>query len=152
MQIKNGAPPPPQTMAHKPRIVMPKSHKYKEKLSIHLPHGHVGIIANGYSRPLPYGLLVGLGRLGSPGDGAGLLTGSPTGFFLGGEYIAKECSQYHTNEFVCIICLRRIRSMRVNTLDGVGVFLKLSVVVRATAFTFSVETAHQAWQVGQAMP
>ena len=24
--------------------------------------------------------------------------------------------------------------------------------VRATAFTFSVETAHQAWQVGQAMP
>ena len=23
---------------------------------------------------------------------------------------------------------------------------------RATAFTFSVETAHQAWQVGQAMP
>ena len=60
-------------MAHKPRIVMPKSHKYKEKLSIHLPHGHVGIIANGYSRPLPYGLLVGLGRLGSPGDGAGLL-------------------------------------------------------------------------------
>ena len=57
MQIKNGAPPPPQTMAHKPRIVMPKSHKYKEKLSIHLPHGHVGIIANGYSRPLPYGLL-----------------------------------------------------------------------------------------------
>ena len=44
-------------MVHKPRIVMPKSHKYKEKLSIHLPHGHVGIIANGYSRPLPYGLL-----------------------------------------------------------------------------------------------
>ena len=27
------------------------------------------------------------------------------------------------------ICLRRIRSMRVNTLDGAGVFLKLSVVV-----------------------
>ena len=72
--------------------------------------------------------------------------------FFEGEYIAKECSQYHTNEFVCIICLRRIRSMRVNTLDGVGVFLKLSVVVRATAFTFSVETAHQACQVGQAMP
>ena len=56
MQIKNGAPPPPQTMAHKPRIVMPKSHKYKEKLSIHLPHGHVGIIAGGLAT-LPYGLL-----------------------------------------------------------------------------------------------
>lgn len=88
-------------MAHKPRIVMPKSHKYKEKLSIHLPHGHVGIIANGYSRPLPYRLLVGLGRLGSPGDGAGLLTGSPTGFFLGGNILQKNVVNIiQTNLFV----------------------------------------------------
>ena len=88
-------------MAHKPRIVMPKSHKYKEKLSIHLPHGHVGIIANGYSRPLPYGLLVGLGRFGSPGDGAGLLTGSPTGFFWGGNILQKNVVNIiQTNLFV----------------------------------------------------
>ncbi len=34
-------------MAHKPRIVMPKGRKYKEKLSNHLLYGHVGIIAGG---------------------------------------------------------------------------------------------------------
>ena len=79
---------------------MPKSHKYKEKLSIHLPHGHVGIIAGGLAT-LPYGLLVGLGRLGSPGDGAGLLTGSPTGFFLGGNILQKNVVNIiQTNLFV----------------------------------------------------
>ena len=99
----------------------------------------------------PTGFWWGWGGLVRPAMGRGYSREALRAFF-GGEYIAKECSQYHTNEFVCIICLRRIRSMRVNTLDRVGVFLKLSVVVRATAFTFSVETAHQAWQVGQAMP
>ena len=94
----------------------------------------------------PTGFWWGWGGLVRPAMGRGYSREALRAFF-GGEYIAKECSQYHTNEFVCIICLRRIRSMRVNTLDGVGVFLKLSVVVRATAFTFSVEThiKHGKW-------
>ena len=50
---------------------MPKKHKYKEKLSIHLLHGHVGIIDGGYSRPLPYGLLWWVGAHLTPGVAGG---------------------------------------------------------------------------------
>ena len=80
MQIKHGAPPPPQTMAHKPRIVMPKRRKYKEKLSIHLLHGHVGIIAGGLLAATPNGVNMDWG-VTIPRRCRGLLAESPNGLF-----------------------------------------------------------------------